>query len=644
MRARSGRARRWRAGTVAVAALLVAGTAVTAGPVAGAATGAPRLATAKPGGALSPRLDALAGAGARAADAASAAATLGLPASGTGSLLRDAAGRVLTEVRVASPDAATVDALAAAGARVVHVAAGHRVVTAYVAPASLRAVGAVAGVEYAEEVLTPARAPLGAPETRGDGNDCQSVVSEGDEQLDADLAREQFHVNGNGVEVGVLSDSYDVATFDVTDEEDDVRSGDLPGPEDPCGPRRPVDVIDEYDGEGGIDEGRGMAQLVHDLAPGADLAFATAFEGMYDFADNIRALREAGADVIVDDVTYFGEPFYQDGPVSVAVNDVVADGASYFSSAGNSTIKVDGRNVASYEARAFRPAACPATLPDFAGSDCHDFDPSAGRTDTGSGFIMAPGGQLTLVLQWAEPWFGVTTDLDLYLVDAVTGELLQEGITMQDRSRKPIESLIFTNRGGASRAVELVVNRFAGDRDVRFKYLHVFTSGLRSVEYDRSVGPDVVGPSIFGHNGAERTISVGAVPFNHDNRAEPYTSQGPVTILFGPVTDDSTPAPALPRVQVLQKPDVAATDGGQTTFFFGCDEGEVCRFYGTSASAPHAAAVAALALDLRPGTTPQQVREGLQATADPVEHATPKQVGAGLVDADQFLALVATPA
>src|SRR5262249_21784212 len=78
------------------------------------------------------------------------------------------------------------------------------------------------------------------------------------------------------------------------------------------------------------------------------LFFATAFGGITSFAQNIRDLRTAGCDIIVDDVFYFVETPFQDGQapgvvsntnggvVIQAVNDVTASGAMYFSSAGNS--------------------------------------------------------------------------------------------------------------------------------------------------------------------------------------------------------------------------------------------------------------------------------------------------------------------
>ena len=107
-----------------------------------------------------------------------------------------------------------------------------------------------------------------------------------------------------------------------------------------------------------------MAQIVHDLAPGASLAFATAFSGELAFAANIRALAAAGAEVIVDDVAYFEEPFFQDGPVAVAVDEVTAAGVSYFSAAGNDNlIDGEGHDIASWEAPAFRDSGgCPAAI------------------------------------------------------------------------------------------------------------------------------------------------------------------------------------------------------------------------------------------------------------------------------------------
>ena len=83
-----------------------------------------------------------------------------------------------------------------------------------------------------------------------------------------------------------------------------------------------------------------MLQIVHDVAPGASLAFYTGDNSEADFASGIGTLAAAppagaGAKVIADDLGYFDEPFFQDGIVAQAVDSVEAQGVAYFSAAGN---------------------------------------------------------------------------------------------------------------------------------------------------------------------------------------------------------------------------------------------------------------------------------------------------------------------
>ena len=141
-----------------------------------------------------------------------------------------------------------------------------------------------------------------------------------------------------------------------------IASGDLP-PD--------TEVLPGQAGSG--DEGTAMLEIVHDLAPNAQLAFATAFTSAESFADNIRALRAAGADIIVDDVLYFAESPFQDGPIAQAVIDVTDDGALYFSSAGNEQ-NVDDGTAGNYEGDFVSSGL---TIGKFAGV-AHDFDPGAG--------------------------------------------------------------------------------------------------------------------------------------------------------------------------------------------------------------------------------------------------------------------------
>ena len=160
-----------------------------------------------------------------------------------------------------------------------------------------------------------------------------------------------------------------------------------------------------------------MAQIVHDIAPGAKILFATAEGGMNTFAANIRELATAGADIIVDDVSYFAEPFYQDGPIAKAVNDVRAAGVDYFSSAANNNIIVGGNNIASYEAvDGYRRTTMPATLP-VRYTDCHNFNDDDGTVDPTYGLTTSSGRSLVVVLDWAEPEFGVNTDYALCILN-----------------------------------------------------------------------------------------------------------------------------------------------------------------------------------------------------------------------------------
>ena len=107
-------------------------------------------------------------------------------------------------------------------------------------------------------------------------------TSEGVAAHGVSQARRTHGVDGTGIGIGVMSNG--ILTL-----ADRQRSGDLPDH---------VTVLPGQEGRG--DEGTAMLEIVHDLAPGADLYFATASGGQARFAENVEALCEAGADVIVD--------------------------------------------------------------------------------------------------------------------------------------------------------------------------------------------------------------------------------------------------------------------------------------------------------------------------------------------------------
>ncbi len=580
------------------------------------------------GSPLSSNLEALSRPAVVQASSARQAGVAGLPASGPGSLVRTGDG-VLVEIRFSGDRSLDPAAVRDAGADVAHVASRYDTVTASVPLEDLRALAGVPGVAGVTEVLQPI--------TRAT---CQgSRTSEGDTQLAAAGARATFGVDGSGVTVGILSDTYDTAGNLPTNEATDIATGDLPGPGNPCGHITPVDdILDPAIGGG--DEGRAMAQIVHDLAPGANMSFESAFLGEIAFAAAIRDLASRGAKVIVDDVGYFDEPFFQDGPVAKAVTDVSAAGVPYFSAAANDNlIDSGGNNVATWEAPAYRPTACPlaVTAANPAAVSCMDFDPGPGAD---AEFAMTLGKDPVFDLQWAQPWYGVHTDLDLYILDSAgTTVLAKSENDNPGATRIPAEIAGKTAAAGGDYRV--VISRNSnGDSDFpRLKLLAMQSSSFTPVsEYPQSAGGDIVGPSIYGHAGTAAANSVAAVRYNTLAAPEAFSSRGPVTHYFGPVTG-TTPAAALGSPETVAKPDFTATDGNQNTFF-GSQQlpNTTWRFLGTSAAAPHAAAIAALMLQGNAQLTPAAVRNALAATALPPSPAIfngfgADDVGAGLVQA-----------
>lgn len=581
-----------------------------------------------------------------------------LPPALTGSTLREG-DRLLAYVRFDHGAATGLDALRAAGAKVVDVSRRYQTVTVAVKPGDLPEIADAAHVANVAPVHPPivagagSAAPVASAITRCFG----AATSEGDAQLNAMAAREGFELDGSGVTVGILSDSFNQDGAADTGAAADVASGDLPGKGNPCGFTTPVQVVDDSEANGG-DEGRAMAQIVHDLAPGANIAFASAFRGELSFAEHIKNLAEEGAAVIADDVFYPEEPFFQDGPIAVAVNEAVKGGAAYFSAAGNNNLTDGkGRDIASWEAPKFRDSlGCPPAVVALSEvieeeeglgkglnpTHCMDFNPGPPSDDT-FGITVAKGETLVADLQWAEPLSGVNSDLDAFLLGP-EGEPVAASIednASPSGTQRPLEVVEWENDTDTAAHVQLAINQFSG-ANPRLKFALLENGGgVTATEYPESAEGDIVGPAIFGHSGAASAVSVAAAPFFDSEEPETYSSRGPLAHYFGPVTGTIPAAPIGP--EVIAKPDLTATDGGANTFFGSC-VAHTWRFFGTSAAAPHAAAVAALELQAKPAATPAEVREALAKSATPMGLFGPDAVGAGLVNAPEAIAdLTAVP-
>ncbi|WP_382307843.1 S8 family serine peptidase [Herbiconiux sp. UC225_62] len=596
-----------------------------------------------------------------------ASGELGVAESGPGSLQLDADGRVAVTVRYsAGPDDADVAALAALG--VVHAASARfGQASASVAPADLDAVAALPNVTTVVEALAPAvgrsaftdgasASVISAATAAAPAESCRTVPVNLAAPLGAAVAAHDFGVDGSGVTVGVISDSFDRDPSALTTPDDDVAAGVLPGPGNPCGFETPVEVVHEASADA-TDEGRAMAQLVHGIAPGARILFASAGQDDLTFATAIADLADAGADVIVDDITMLSDPFFQDGPIGVSIRDVERHGVAYLAAAGNFTAlgatgyPSAGLPISSWATEAYRPAPCPTDVltelaaQDVASADCMDFDPGEGVDATdGIVFSATPdGAAVTFALQWAEP-FGAAQGTFRFALVRPDG-----GVDLGPANASGLPTVI-----GATGTVEGAYD-FVIVRDTSLGASALVTPAmklllaradpfLRAVEHSSSKGGDVVGPTITGHAGAPQTIAVAASPYDSPLAVEYYSSGGPTTTYFRYDPDVSPVATPLPEPIVTSKPDVTGVDGGFTTFFGSSVGPGVYAFYGTSAASPAVAAVVALGRELRPEASLETVRTALSQTAVPLASPLPSVfeprniVGAGLVDSERFLA------
>jgi subtilisin family serine protease len=451
-----------------------------------------------------------------------------------------------------------------------------------------------------------------------------SVLSEGVAALRVKQVQEALGVWGRNVRIGVISDGIEsIAT--------PAQTADIPA----RGGVSKVELCPLNDNAG--DEGTAMLEIVHDVSPLASLAFCPAFSdaGQQGLADAVtwlatQAFGGKGANVIVDDVGYLTEPFFQDGVVAQAVDAAAAHGVSYFSSAGNSA-------DAHYE------HAYADVIPgdDFIFPfDTHDFGTSSGLPpDIGwDGLVAGNGNFFAAFMQWNDPFGGSANDYDIYIFDAdgdIAGDPASDfpigssGFEPQDGDDDPAEVAFvvneFTGPGpfGVIKPFFMVVDRFFGDPA---KLLEIHFNGLFAVDPAKNIAEG----SIFGHaasRGAMAVAATGAVE-NVDGTPnpgldiiEPFSSLGPSRIFF---TSDGAPAP-----EVRRKPNTTAVDGTSVTgvnFF--------TPFFGTSASAPHAAAVAALLKDVDPGLNPAGIARILRETS--LERGAPgfdTTWGFGLIDA-----------
>ncbi len=492
-----------------------------------------------------------------------------------------ATGEVAVDVYVNGSTAAAADALRALGMRVTAISgeAPQRMVEGFLPPAALpqaAALGATHGI----------LAPLAALSAG-------SVTSQGVAATHA-TQPQPSGATGAGVTVGVISDSINKVGGGIAASQ---TSGDLPA--------NTVALSDAS--SGGTDEGRAMAEISYDEAPGlAGILFATANGGPGAKAAAIDSLVSHGAKVIADDTSYITEPFFQDDVVAQAVDRAKAAGTAYFAAAGNDAQE-------SWQGT-------------FDGTASEDFDPGPGVDPVQSIGTLQAHQSTTIVLQWAEPWGAAVTDLALDVYSIATNgttTLLGTADTNNLVTGIPEEAATITAGGGAM-TYGIGIRRVAGVANPLMKFID-FTNGAGTVTIEHPANGGAVSPDAASAAGA---LTVAASRYPTPTTPETFSSRGPVTHSF-----DASGVP-LVTPEVLQKPDLAAPDGVSTSL------GGFTPFYGTSAATPAAAGIAALILSANPAITVDELYAIMTNPANALACTpTPLDCGAGFVLADRALGM-----
>ena len=438
------------------------------------------------------------------------------------------------------------------------------------------------------------------------------VVTQGDAAQTSNIVRDIFRtvdgtgaivpVDGTGITIGVLSDSFDKA-FGGPYYPRDRSNGELP---DDIGPDFPPF---KDNASQATDEGRAMMQIIHDVAPGAKLQFHTVTASPRQFEEGVNALA-GSSDILVDDVTFVTEPFFVDvnnNRIASAISSFLDEpGKFHFTSAGNLANR-------GYQSTFVSSADVPVTnfIPTTSPTRAHLFD-GVGGTDYLQEISVVPGTYL-IALQWKEflasqGTQGALQDLDIYIVDDL-GRLLV-GSNRVNIAGDPTEIIVF--RATGSGTANLMITSANGPTDVPFRYIAFYTAdsegnpgGLQFTQYFGNGAP-----TVSGHAMIPNSITTGAVDYRRANApvAESFSSYG------GTLADGDE------LIVDLYAPDggnTASTTIGQDAQCPTCDNDGILNFYGTSAAAPHFAGAMALLMSAAPSWFPDtEVPGGTTFTAN----------------------------
>ena len=373
----------------------------------------------------------------------------------------------------------------------------------------------------------------------------RSIVSEGMFAINA----AEWHAagfTGQGIQIGVLDQGFD-------------------GFRDQLGRELPEQVIARSFVSGvepdaaGENHGTAVAEIVHDVAPRAELFFAHYDGGDVSMGNAVDWLLEQGVQIISHSAGGLAGPMDGTGRDAELVDRVTAQGVLWINSAGNS---------ADEHLR--------TTYGDADGDGFHDFKPESPLL----AFRPVPDQTTQIVLNW-DDWPQADEDYDLYLLDR-DGVVLASSRNIQAGNRAPVEQILYRFDDAGAYYVSVQAN--GTSRPAR---LDLYIHEARSMEFTTP------SHSLATPADARGALTVGAVDFR-DNTLQPYSSYGP--------TEDGR-----------QKPELLGPDGVSVATY--APE----AFFGTSAAAPHVAGAAALIWSAHPGFDADDLRVSLLANTIPVK-------------------------
>jgi len=471
--------------------------------------------------------------------------------------------------------------------------ASYCVIEGWVAPDTLAQLASVDGVNRVSlpsyaivpkiKASSTAATPAGGP-----------INANGVSIMHADQFVSKTGINGGGVKVGVQSGG--ISNVKVIQQRSELPA---------------VQVVLPADGAAAPagDEGTALLEEIHAVAPGASLAYcgpATYVE----YTSCLSQMISAGASILVDDIIFPQQDLLSSDSSEVqAVEQLLAQNPSavLFTAAGNynGSYWEGTYSPVAVASVGLSPLTCGAQTDNYVAQ--FDGDPNELLT-------MTQPSAVPVAFAWADPPNQNSSHFDLIWVNTDTHA---QGCLSANTATDNLISQSVTFNGTT---FKLYVATPDATSAGKFFKLWIGGDGLTSLS--KSTTGSVVTPQAF----VTGAVTVGAVNGSDamGNKIEPFSSLGPATLMF-------------PSQKQIQAPIVVAPDGisvdAAGTYFANSlfPDG---NFYGTSAAAPNAGAVAALIRAGYPSMSASQLVDVLTKGATQLGSAAPDGTfGYGRIDA-----------